>query len=75
MKNFLTIWIIIQLLIIGLAGGIVINQIAINTYDCSNKKIEFSYGNIFISLFVPIIYFTSDELTEYVEDYCKGEIK
>ena len=75
MKGFLSAWIVFQLIIIGIAGATIINQVGNNTYDCSKKVIEASSVNYLTSMVFPLMFFTSGDLENYTQEYCDDKLK
>lgn len=65
MKNLLTTWIIVQLLVIGGTMNLVRNKIIDNTYECNqvmNKE------NNIISYIIPLMYFLPEQC--FIKNYC-----
>lgn len=64
-KDIFVIWIIIQLIIIGIAGVSVKNEIVNQTYDCERVILPMWVGICF-----PLVLFVSNDLG--VKEYCKN---
>lgn len=56
--NFLAWWIILQLLIIGITGGIISNKLAMG--DCEVQKSTYSWGAPLLGATVPLVFFVPD---------------
>ena len=64
MIKIFIIWLMFQLVVIGIAGVSIYNEIIDKTYDCpKGEKISVIYGAIF-----PLAFFVTED--RYIVEYC-----
>jgi len=64
MKEIVTMWIVFQLIAIGIAGVSLHNEIVNKTYDCKRGVVPEWVGAVF-----PLVTFVPE--TQFSIDYCK----
>lgn len=66
-RDILSFWIICQLIIIGLSGAGIRNEMIDGTYKC--KEIQEETKSVLVPALLPLVFFVEDQ---YESDYCKN---
>lgn len=69
MREFLALWIIIQLFLIGGTVGMVRYQTSVNKYDCG-KGDDHAHDEL-IGMILPLVVFVPPD--QMIEKYCEGK--
>jgi len=70
MKDLFIIWIIFQLVLIGVSGVSMHNEIQNETYDCEIRETISPW----IGAVLPLVFFMGDSLDKEVNNYCENKV-